>query len=107
MKLKTSGLVGLTERIENRNAGRRKIRNIAGHHCEPVFKGSGGNLQIGSIMAQRRAELAPTPRRRDVERQNPLGINIEDLVEPRRQSRGEIRIGCGAAGRCRVQSRQC
>lgn len=47
-----------------------------------MFGGSGGDLQIHTVVTECRTELSPTTGGCKIERQNPVAIEIDDMVEP-------------------------
>ncbi len=74
------------------DAGRLEVRHVAGHHDETAFESGGGDLQIGAVVTERRAQLSPATSGRKIERQNAVAIDSEDLVEPNGKHSGKVSI---------------
>jgi hypothetical protein len=76
----------------DRDPGRLEIRYVARHYGEPVFQRRGRDHEIGAVIAESGAHGTPTPRRPQVEWQDPLAVEGQYPVEPSRQRAGKAWI---------------
>lgn len=57
-----------------------------------MFQGSSGDLQIHTVVTEHRAELPPTTSSCKIERQNPVAIEIDNMIEPQRQHKRKLLV---------------
>src|SRR5215207_8401237 len=66
------------------------MAEVAGDNRQPVLERRGRDLEVGTAISERRAELAPTTYAAQVKREHTVGVQGEDTVEPGGQRLGEL-----------------
>ena len=72
----------LFERVEQGHGRALEIRHIARHHRQVVNQRGRRDLLVQLVRRKRHPQPAPDLSRFDVERQDPVGVLLQDLTKP-------------------------
>ena len=94
----------VAEGVDDGDARRLEMPDVAGNHGEPVLQGRGGNEQVDILVADGGREPAPSARRSGTHRQDAVCKPCQDTFRPLGKVTGKVRVSGNLLGNPRSNS---